>query len=1054
MTRRLVCFFALLTLLITFAAASAQPALPLPKPIIGARMPSLSPDGKRLAFVYKGDIWVADANGGRAMTLTRNVEFDGYPRFSPDGNWIAFSTTRNGHWDIYIVPALGGEVKRLTWHSSGVIACGWSPDGKQILFGGNRDTTDPELLSIDVDSLRLHKLAQDYFSIGDASYSPDGKTILYSRSGFPWFRPRYNGSGSSRTWVLDVASGKRRGVLDDDRQHIWPRWLPDGKHFAVVTVGEVTPSARNIKDTKPEIFADSPARTPNLWVYNLEGNGKQITHFTGGSVRYPCVAAQTGDIAFEYDKDLWLLRAGSKTPEKIALIASEDDAQNSFRHEVLSTGASEAEPSPDGKTFAFGIKGEIWTVTTDKPKGVEGKDKELARRLTTWAGDDSDFSWSADGNKLYFRSNREHISKVFEMNLATLEVKSIWKRPERVGGLKLSADGKQLAFWAIGPERGLYILPLDTLVPRRLIRVPDDTPGWQDGGDVAWSPDYKWIAYSWREVNGAVNLWIIPAEGGKAINVTKLNASHGQPVWSPDGKYLFFQSNRDGDAIYVLPLTREQARLGEWDIKFEKPKDPVKVEIDFTDITRRIRKFCSQDSDGDLTITADGKIYFLSAGDIWTVSYDGKDTKRITNGGGRGFLRISKDGKKLYNTKNGDLYITSITPADTIEKDEKIEFKADWEHDIHADRAASFDQFWQAFSDEFYDNNMHGRDWLAIRKRYEPLLEAVETRDEFATLLSMMVGELESSHSEVGAAGGGPPSQSTPWLGFTFDYSYDGPGLRVDKVPFGAPGSFEKSKINPGDYILTINNKAVTLDENLFKMINDQGGREFEFLVNAKPTRDGARTVRYAAPGWGEWYDIAYRNRVERLKKYVETKSDGKIGYVHVGGMGWGNQQQFEREFYEYSLDKSAMIIDVRFNGGGNISDTLIDWMERKVHGYYRDRDAETHTAPGRTWEKPTIVLMNEHSMSNAEMFPYAMRARGLAKLVGMPTPGYVIWTGGFQLVDGTNARMPGSGVYRLDGSPMEDMGEQPDVKVPMSPEDWLAERDPQLDKALEMLMH
>jgi C-terminal processing protease CtpA/Prc len=185
----------------------------------------------------------------------------------------------------------------------------------------------------------------------------------------------------------------------------------------------------------------------------------------------------------------------------------------------------------------------------------------------------------------------------------------------------------------------------------------------------------------------------------------------------------------------------------------------------------------------------------------------------------------------------------------------------------------------------------------------------------------------------------------------------------------------------------------------------------------------------------------------------VEEKSAGTISYVHISGMGGGNQTTFERELYEYSIGKKAMIIDVRFNGGGNISDTLINWLERKPHGYYRGRDQEAEPAPGRAWTKPTIVLMNEHSMSNAEMFPSAMRTRGIAKLVGKQTPGYVIWTWGLGLVDGTSARMPGSGVYRLDGTPMEDLGEKPDVTVEMTAEDWLAERDPQLDKALEMLM-
>jgi C-terminal processing protease CtpA/Prc len=382
-----------------------------------------------------------------------------------------------------------------------------------------------------------------------------------------------------------------------------------------------------------------------------------------------------------------------------------------------------------------------------------------------------------------------------------------------------------------------------------------------------------------------------------------------------------------------------------------------------------------------------------------------------------------------------------------------VTFTADWDRDVRAERKAAFTQFWRSYHRGFYDSNFHGRDWEAIRKRYEPLLDAVETREEFATLLQMMVGELEASHSEVSPAPGGNPSPVTPHLGFTFDYSYEGPGIKVAEVPQGAPGSYPQTRIRQGEYVLAINGQDVTLDENLWRLINDKQEREFEFLVNSKPNKDGARVVKYRVLSSGEWSDLIYRNRVERLRKYTDEKSGGKIGYVHISSMGFSNQVRFEREVYEQVVGKQAMIIDVRFNGGGNISDTLVDWLERKPHGFYRPRDGAVELAPSRAWDKPIIVLMNEHSYSNAEMFPYAMRAKGLAKLVGMPTPGYVIWTWGLQLVDGTGARMPQSGVYRLDGTPMENIGEKPDVQVWLSPDDWLAERDPQLDKAIEMLM-
>lgn len=223
--------------------------------------------------------------------------------------------------------------------------------------------------------------------------------------------------------------------------------------------------------------------------------------------------------------------------------------------------------------------------------------------------------------------------------------------------------------------------------------------------------------------------------------------------------------------------------------------------------------------------------------------------------------------------------------------------------------------------------------------------------------------------------------------------------------------------------------------------------------MNSVPDKTGARTVKYRALSGGAYSGIVRRNLLEWRRKYVEEKSGGKLTYVHIAGMGGGNFDQFQREFWQVVSGKQGVVIDVRNNGGGNISDRLIDIIERKPHSYYVPRDEDPLLSPGQTWAKPTVVMHAETSFSNAEMFPYAMRQRGLATLVGMPTPGYVIWTGGFRLVDGTSARMPGSGVYRIDGSPLENMGQQPDQKVDILPEEFFAGKDPQLDRAIETLL-
>lgn len=1044
--------FAALFLCCVAAAARAQLPPPEEKPVIGARMPALSPDGKKLAFVWRGDVWVAEATGGRATAVTDHVELDAYPIFSPDGRWLAFSSLRNGNWDIFVVPAVGGAVRQLTFSSGSEIATDWSPDGKTLLFIGKRDTVNNGIFAIDVAGGRFTRLAEDYKPLSGANYSPDGKRIAFGRYGFPWTRPRYTGSAAMQIETIEIATGKRTAVTSDERQHLWPRWRSDGRTILTVTVGEATPNSPALGKPLPPL-ADSADRTPNLWDVAPGGVPRQITRFVGGSVRCPAVARGTGDIVFEHEHDLYRLPAGSNRPEKLALLCGAEDKQNNQSREVHTVGVGEAEISPDGKTFAFGLRGDLWTIPVEKPK-TRGADDAL--RLTDYPGQDSDFNWSQDNQTLFFVSDRAGNNRVHAVDVTTRTVRPIWTGAADAGSPKVSPDGALVGFWVAGPAGekttgGLYVKPAAPdragIAPKQILALPRALQG-----DWAWSPDMKWIAYTRRGIESdGYNIWIAPASGaGTPVNVTRLNASHTLPTWSPDGKYLFFASNREGGGLYVLPLKPEEARADELEIKFEKPKTtPVPVEIDFEDTPQRIRRVTTQFPEADLSITPDGVIFFVSEGDAWSCSYDGKEVKRLSTGGGVRNLRPSPDGKKLFFYRSGGLFTLSVGGSNP---QTPVTFNAIWERNVQGERRAAFNEFWRNYNTRFYDNHFHGRDWAKIRERYEPLLDAVGTRDEFATLLGMMVGELEASHSEVGAAPGGPPSPQTRYLGVYFDYGYAGPGIRVRDVPKRAPGAYAKTRIKPGEYIVAIDNKAVSLNEDLFKLLNDKGDRDFELLVNAEPTRKGARTVKFKALTWGEWEDIHYRNRIERLRKTVEQKTNGRVAYVHIAGMGGSNLTQFDRELYEYADGKDAVIIDVRFNGGGNISDTVINWLGIAPYGTYRGRDDFPRPAPDRGWTKPVVVLMNEHSYSNAEMFPYGIRAHDAARLVGMPTPGYVIWTSGWNLVDGTSARMPGAGVFRADGSNMENNGERPDVRVPFSNEDWLAERDPQLEKAIELL--
>src|SRR6185503_4139603 len=446
--------FRILALGLSVALASAgraQLTATPQTPVVGARMPALSPDGKQLAFVYRGDLWLAPATGGRATPLTQHVETDSHPVFSPDGRWIAFASRRNGNSDIFAVPVEGGQVRQLTWHSGNEFPAGWSPDCRFILFTGKRDASNQALYAVDTGNLRTEMLAEDFAPLSSPNVSPDDRKIVYGRYGFHWTRPRYHGSAAQQIWLLDRDTNLRRPLTTNSLQHLWSRFLPDGQSLITVTVGEETPSSSPVTESIAP-FLDSAERTPNLWQLDLQGNARRLTAFIGGGVRYPSVAAKSGDIAFEYGADLYLLKAGDKQPEMVRFIISADDKLTTRRREKITTGVTEAELSPDGKTFAFGLRGEIWTIATEKPKGVAGRGSEFARRLTDWEGDDSDFSWSPDGKKLYFTSDREFTTRLYELEVKTGKTRLLWNRDENISRVTVAPDGRSLAIWVSGRE--------------------------------------------------------------------------------------------------------------------------------------------------------------------------------------------------------------------------------------------------------------------------------------------------------------------------------------------------------------------------------------------------------------------------------------------------------------------------------------------------------------------------------------------------------------------------------------------------------------------------
>jgi tricorn protease len=541
---------------------------------------------------------------------------------------------------------------------------------------------------------------------------------------------------------------------------------------------------------------------------------------------------------------------------------------------------------------------------------------------------------------------------------------------------------------------------------------------------------------------------------------------NGSIVWTKDGKNIVFRSNRTDDNvdIYVLPLERPKEKLDEEEGESEKKPQERKegekklpeVKIDFTDIHKRIRRLTATVfNEGSFAVSPDSKtVVFVATPvdqpEIWSVPLEGGSLTRLASGVSASQLQFSPDGNRIYFLSTGGTIRYLTRPAGSLGS---INFTARLTVDRVVELQHMFDEGWRLLREQFYDEKMHGVDWDAMREKYRLLIEHVAAKEDFYALVSMMLGELNASHLGIGGPTVSGPE--TAYLGVWFDPEHRGPGVKISAVLKNSPADRDESRLNVGEFILAIDGVEVSNNEQIWDALADKAGRVVELLVNDKPTKEGARTVKINPINRGQWSNLLYEDWVDKRKRMVDEWSNGRIGYIHIQAMSQSELRKFEREFYaEVVGKKEALIIDVRFNGGGRIHDELLSILKRRLYALEQYRGTPPFTQPFQVWQKPTVVLINEFSASDAEIFPKAFRDLGLGKLVGVPTYGGVIGTYNVTLIDGTTFfRVPVTGWRTLDGVNLENYGVKPDILVEHSPEDNSNENDLQLKMAVELLL-
>lgn len=1055
----------------------------------------------KVAFSYLGDIWVANDDGSSPQRITDHRARDIYPRFSPDGKWIAFSSNRYGNYDVFVIAATGGAAKQLTFHSAPDTVVGWSPDGKRVVFQSSRGLMYPgipNLYEVPVEGGLEQPLPTDWGYWG--GYSSDGSRFIFNRHPMVWWRQHYRGSYAADLWVMDVKQKKFRQLADGDYKgnYFWPMAASDGFiYFVSDRLGDES----NVKPGSKEVMKS----VNNLWKIP-EGGGRavQVTHHTTGRMFFPSISSDGKTIVYEEDAGLWKLDTKTGKSAQIKIDIASDDKENELEMLTVHNDTDGYSLSPSSKRAAVSVHGEIFSVATDRGD---------VQRVTQSYSREGAPSWSPDGKWIAFVSDKSGREEIWIAHEDGSGLKKISDSDSEKQNIRWAADSKWLIYSA--SDHNLYRYDFETGKTASIVS--------SDAGNILGariSPDGKWVAYARLDSDLRSHVYIAASMGGNEHHIgdDERLFSETTPAWTPDGKRLLFLAGlaQGGSAIqrqtqvqlYGVSLTREEKNPGDRGIddeeqaqaaeranrpqpgqgRGEAPK--VDVKIDFDGLSRRVRQITRVgDNVTTVTVSPDSRLYaFVTVGDqdgrpaatLHTIAEDGIVPNTIASsgrggeaedgGGGPpgarliGSLEFSKDGRAIYFMEGDGLYAVDLgpaapagarpaaSPARSFER-RRINFTVHVEVDHRQERRQVFEESWRIMKDRFYDAKMHGADWARARATYAPLMEYAGDQEEMHNIISEMIGELNASHTGISSQPSVEERERSAQTRFPgFEMEPDSSGYyKVTTIYKDGPADKDFVRIAAGDYILSIDGHELKSGDNYWKYLTSARGSKIEFMVNSKPAAEGAWMAKVTPVIGGAYTTLQYERWVAQRRAIVDKLSNGEIGYLHIRSMDQPSLRRFERDLVEFHY-KKALIIDQRFNPGGGIDQELLEILGQRQYQYTRLRDSVQITRPQRAFFGPMVVMENERSTSDAEVFPDGFRTLGLGKVVGKTTYGAVIGTGAYRLLDGSTIRTPATGLWNVKGYDLENYGVPPDVDVDNTPEDFLAGRDAQVEKAVEVL--
>ena len=1073
---RLTNLFAAIALLLISANAFAQ------NTPLWMRYPAISPDGKTIAFGYKGDIYTVPASGGIAMPLTIYEAQDMMPVWSHDGRSIAFASDRYGNFDVFIMPATGGAPLRLTYNSAPDYPSDFTPDDKNVIFGSSRDAPSE---SIRFSSLRLFKNEYKVPVTG-------GRSILLSAAGME--NAHFNSKGTQLVFQ------DTKGYEDEWRKHHTSSvtkdiWLMDAKANTYTQLSNYAGEDREplfSHDDASVYYLSEKNGSQNIYKMPLgnKGGEQQLTTMTKNPIRH-LSASNDNTLCFTYDGEIYTMKEGSQ-PQRIVIQIINDGRAGVEKNVPVNGNTTEFALNPNGKEIAFVTRGEIFVTAVDGGQTKRITNTPQQERMVQWSPDGKTLVYAAERNDNWdiYKTTIVRADEPYFFTATVLKEEPVIATSAEEYQPRYSPDGKEIGY--IENRNVLKIYNIATKKTRTLLPEGHNYSYADGDWDFHWSPDSKYVlADDSKGYFGNSNTALIDAVTDTSIYPVNSGFGEYNSKWYGGGKVMTYLSNKAGRKslanqgssefdVYALFFDRDlydQFKLSDDDYKLwkeqqdkakkdstatgkkstaQKKKDTL-IKLDFENLDQRIvRLTINSSSISDYELNSDAsKLYYLAAFekgyDLWVTDTRTKETKILAKlGGTPSGIEISDDGKSLYVSNSGRIAQVNADNG----KVTPISIDGEMTLNAAAERQYIFDHTWRQVKEKFYDPKMQGVDWAYYKTEYAKFLPHISNNYDFQELLSEMLGELNASHTGGRYRPQNPTGDITPSLGLLYDETYTGNGLKISEVIAGGPADKATSKIATGCIIQKINGEPITDTVDWAKYLNRLVGDNTLLTVynpSAKTTFE--EVVKPITTG--EESGLMYNRWIKREAAMVDKLSGGKIGYVHVEAMDDESLREVYDKAMGENLNKQALIVDTRFNGGGWLHDDLNTFLTGKT---YLQFAPQSHVLKGGEpmgrWQKPSCVITSESNYSDAFIFPYIYKQNGDGKLIGMPVPGTGTAVWWETQIDPTIVfGIPMVATIGKEGRPTENLQVNPDIRVPLPYENFLKGKDDQLEAAVKEML-